>query len=341
MKSEGYPNCPSSSSLTDKSWESNKQKPSEIFGNASNIWLEKAEQLAEDLLEYKVITDHGFGWGYPFDWQNVNGLMVSGTPHVAATPYCYEAFARLFELTRKDNYLQVANLIAEFLFADLNDTRTSEDATAGSYTPFDFSKVINASAYRAFVLFDAAHRFESQAYADKAMLNLRFILQSQNCDGSWLYAIDNPKEAFIDHFHTCFVLKNLYKLNHLLNDSAVGKAIKNGFEYYHQEMFDHLGLPKSFVIEPRRQINRLEMYDVAEAINLGVLIRSMSPEAFNMAKHLAWLLIRNFQLKSGHFVTRLYIGGHRHKLPFLRWPQAQLFHALTTLFCAIEAGRKN
>ncbi len=192
------------------------------------FYLDKARGLADDLLTQSVPGYRGLGWGYPFDWQHAHGLMPKGTPHITATPYAYEAFTRLFDLTGEDRYLQVSRAITEFVFADLNDTPTSSDAAASSYTPHDHSKVVNASAYRAFVLFDAARRFENDALQTKAWRNLRFILQSQREDGAWLYAMDDPSQAFIDHFHTCFVLKNLCKLNRQLHCPEVEDAIRRG-----------------------------------------------------------------------------------------------------------------
>jgi hypothetical protein len=302
---------------------------------ASNPWLAKAKELAEELLTCSIPGYSGYCWGYPFDWQNVNGLMRKYTPHITATPYCFEAFLNLFDATGDAHYLEIARSVVAFVFNDLNDTLAGENAAASSYTPFDHGKVVNASAYRAYVLFEAAQRFGLQNYADKAWKNLRFILQSQRSDGSWLYAIDQPAEAFIDHFHTCFVLKNLYKINLLLKDAAVGQAIENGYAYYRRELFDQIGLPKSFAIQPRIQISQLEMYNVAEAINLGTLLRDCIPDAFAMAQRLASVMRKRFQVPQGYFITRRYIGGITHRLPFLRWPQAQLFYAVSNLLVSM------
>jgi hypothetical protein len=302
-------------------------------------WLMKARSLAEEILEQSVPGYGGFCWGYPFDWQNVNGLMPKGTPHITATPYCYEVFTRLFDVTGEERYLEVARSIAAFVFEDLKDTPTGIDAAASSYTPNDCGKVVNASAYRAFVLFDAARRFQNDAFRSKAWKNVRFILQSQQADGSWLYAIDNPAEAFIDHFHTCFVLKNLHKLNRYAQSADVEQAVRHGYEWYQSALFDAEDNPRSFAIAPRLQIVRLEMYNMAEAISLGVLLRNEIPGAFAQAESLAARLVRDYQLPAGHWVTRIYLGGSRHTVPFLRWPQAQLFLALTNLLVAAEAER--
>jgi hypothetical protein len=298
--------------------------------------LLQARKLAEALLSQSISGYSGQCWGYPFDWQNVNGLMAKDTPHITATPYCYEAFAKLFDLTGDMSYLDVARSVSVFVDQDLNDTPTGVDSAAGSYTPYDQSKVVNASAYRAFILFDAARRFNNDSYFEKAWKNLRFILQAQQQDGSWLYAIDNPPEAFIDHFHTCFVLKNLYKINYELRSEDVREALHRGYSYYRKALFAGNGMPRSFAISPRLQIVRLEMYNMAEAINLGSLLKDEIPEAFTLAQWLAARLVRQYQVPAGYWVTRVYFGGIRHTVPFMRWPQSQIFHALTNLLRALQ-----
>jgi hypothetical protein len=313
----------------------------EISRGTSVSWLVKARDLADDLLKESVPGWSGLGWGYPFDWQAVSGLMKRQTPLITATPYCYEVFTRLFDLTGDARYREVARSIAAFIFEDLHDTPTGPDAAAGSYTPYDRSKVVNASAYRAFVLFDAARRFNDDAYRAKGGKNLRFILDAQRPDGSWLYAIDSPAEAFIDHFHTCFVLKNLYKLNRELHSPEVATAVRRGYEWYRRSLFDSRDNPRSFTIAPRLQIVRIEMYNVAEAVSLGTLIRDDIPEAFALADALAARFMRRCQLPAGHWLTRIYLGGIGHRAPFLRWPQSQLFLALTNLLAARERPSKS
>ena len=298
------------------------------------IWLDNARELASELLKQSACGYSGYCWGYPFDWQHVNGFMPKGTPHITATPYCYEVFARLFDVTGDPKYLEITRSIAAFVSNDLIDTPTGDGAAASSYTPYDQGKVVNASAYRAFVLFDAARRFDNGTYSTKAQRNLRFILESQRSDGSWLYAVDNPPEAFVDNFHTCFVLKNLYKVNQHLENPAVTQAVRRGYEFYRNNLIDSDGDPKTYAVAPRAEIVRAEMYNFAEAITLGALLRNDIPEAFRVADELAARLVRQLQLPNGHFITRIYRGGIRHSVPYLRWPQSQLFLALTNLLLA-------
>ena len=301
-------------------------------------FLERAIQLGDELLQYSIPGYRGKCWGYPFDWQNNRGLWRKDTPYITCTPYCFEAFLALYDATGNEHYRDIARSIAEFVCGDLKDTAAGNNAMAASYSPKDETKVINASAYRAWVLFEAGARFDLPGYKEKARRNLNFILQNQRPDGAWLYAIEAPGEEFIDHFHTCFVLKNLFKINRRLEDPALAASIRKGFDYYRRELFDTEGLPKGFAIQPRTQIVKLEMYNFAEAITLGVLLGHEIPEAFTLAQRLAARLCENYQLPKGYFVTRVYRGGFRHSFPFLRWPQAQLFYSLTNLLLAMQKG---
>ncbi|MGV3772931.1 MAG: hypothetical protein ACO1QB_08520 [Verrucomicrobiales bacterium] len=300
--------------------------------------LQEAQKLAEEMLHYSIPGYSGYCWGYPFDWQNQRALWPKNTPFITCTPYCFEVFLKLYDITGEARHLQIAESIGKFVYQDLKDIHTGPTSAAGSYSPLDQSKVVNAGAYRAMVLFEASCRFDEPSYAISAQRNLNYILEAQRNDGSWLYATDGHGD-FIDHFHTCFVLKNLGKINERLNNELVGEAIQKGWAYYQKNLFDRQELPKTYAVQPRTQIVRLEMYNMAEAITLGSLLRDQIPEAYYLAHRLARKL-PSYQLPDGHFTTRTYVGGVRHTFPFIRWPQAQLFYALTNLLQASQSLAK-
>jgi hypothetical protein len=298
------------------------------------LHLRRAMDICDGLLQLSLAGYSGHCWGYPFDWQNAAGLWPKNTPFITATPYCYEAFVSLGEITGEERYLSIARSVAKFVQDDLNDTPIAAEAAAASYSPHVHDQVVNASAYRAFVLFDAAHRFGETGFLTKANKNLQFILDAQHPDGSWPYALNEGKGSFIDHFHTCFVLKNLFKINQRLHRDKVRETIGRGYSYYLSKLFYANGMPKYFAVAPRMETVRMESYNLAEAITLGVLFRHDVPSAYDATRRLASTVCRDFQLPAGYFITRVYIGGRRHKQPFIRWPQAQMFYALTSLLLA-------
>jgi len=180
------------------------------------------------------------------------------------------------------------------------------------------------------------HRFGVDEFKEKAGKNINFVLENQRLDGSWLYAAENPHNAFIDNFHTCLVLKNLYKANVYLKSNKLRDAIIKGYDFYRKNLFVNNDIPKPYALLRRIQLVQIEMYDYAEGISLGVLLKDEIPGAFELAKKLARDVHLYYQLPDGHFITRVNWGGLRNAVPYLRWPQAQMFFALTTLLSKMD-----
>jgi hypothetical protein len=218
--------------------------------------------------------------------------------------------------------------IAQHALEDYQDFQLSPGVSTCSYCPSqDNSKgVINASAYRAFLLIRAAVDFSDEKYQKVAERNLNFVIESQNPDGSWFYSIDKTRD-FVDHFHTCFVLKALAKIEPLTGSPQCREAIERGVKYYVRNLFDSAGFPKPFSKRPRLTVYKRELYDYAECINLGVLLSGLSPEfdaVWSMA--LNDLLLR-WQKSDGSFQARELIVGWDN-VPMHRWAQSQVFRSL-------------
>src|SRR5208283_1940459 len=100
-------------------------------------------------------------------------------------------------------------------------------------------------AYRAALLTGARQEFGNESYWRAAERNLNFVLQSQQEDGSWPYEMDGL-HGFIDHFHTCFVMKALAKIERLTGHTGCRKALERGLAFYQANLFDGEGLPRPF-----------------------------------------------------------------------------------------------
>jgi len=267
-------------------------------------------------------------WGYPFDWETLRGTIKEGTPLITTVPYVYEAFKQVWEIDKSDEWLGIMNSIAEHAYLDYKDVPTSSSASTCSYTPDPEQSVavVNANAYRAFLLTSAAHDFSEDRYWKVAERNLNFVLESQNEDGSWYYAKDG-KRHFIDHFHTCFVLKALTKIEALRDHSGCTEAIERGIAYYTRNLFDESGLPKPFSRRPRMTVYRRELYDYAEAINLAVLLKGRFPKLDELLSAVLNDVQTVWQKRDGSFRSRRLLLGWDNT-PMHRWAQSQLFRSL-------------
>ena len=270
-------------------------------------------------------------WGYPFDWvTGKNGVVKSGTPLITTTPYAYEAFRQVYELDHEGRWLVICRSIAQHVVSDIKDFETSATGSCCSYTPHDQrGGVVNASAYRASLLARAAADLSDDRYGRIGKRNLDFVLQGQNPDGSWFYALDGEKE-FIDHFHTCFVLKALAKIERLTGSEECRRSIDRGIEFYLKHLFDKDGLPKPFAKAPRLTLYRHELYDYAECINLCLLLRHRIDALDETLNTVVIDLLNRWVKEDGSFRSRKLLIGWDN-VPMHRWAQSQLFRSLCLL----------
>ena len=271
------------------------------------------------------------GWGYPFDWETILGTIKSGTPLITTLPYVYEAFREVYELDKDEQWRQHMSSIAQHALLDYRDIETSPGAASCGYTPNpdDPAGVVNASAYRAALLTTAAVDFSEAKYREVALRNMNYVLQSQNADGSWYYATDGRRN-FIDHFHTCFVLKALAKIERLIEDPRLTASIERGVAYYVRNLFDEQRRPRPFSKRPRLTIYRRELYDYAECLNLAALLRGRFAELDAVLLTVLRDVLDRWQRPDGSFRSRQLLLGW-DDVPMHRWAQAQMFRSLSLL----------
>jgi len=289
-------------------------------------YLDRAIHFLQVLEATRCPAYERHGWGYPFDWQTQGGILGAGTPLITTTPYCYEAFDAVYRVDRNSQWREVMRSIAEHAMSDYIDHETRPGAATCTYTPHGEENVVNASAYRGSLLLQAYETFGELSYRETAKRNIAFVLDCQNEDGSWPYAVDG-KRAFIDHFHTCFVLKGLAKAERITGDADVTRAIEKGVGYYVEKLFDEEGLPKPFSRRPRLVVYRRELYDCAECLNLGALLRGRFSRLDAVVSRTMDDILRNWVRPSGAFRGRKLLAGWDN-VPMHRWGQSEMFRSM-------------
>lgn len=289
--------------------------------------LEKAVHFLDELEKSRCPDFKEFCWGYPFDWVTRNGIIKTGTPLITSTPYAFEAFLQLNELQPSEEWKNILESITRHVCTDIKDFKFSETASTSSYTPYDKGGVINASAYRAFTLTSAATFFDNDDYLKIAERNLNFVLENQNADGAWPYAKDGVRN-FVDHFHTCFVMKSLAKIYLLTGDHRILDALEKGVNYYLKNLFGEDGMPMPFSIAPRLTVYKCELYDCAECINLSLLLREHFPQLQTTLDTVIAGILKHWIKPDGSFRSRKLIFGWDN-VPMHRWAQSQMFRSLS------------
>jgi len=312
----------------------------ETTGEAAH--LEKAIHFLHELEKSRCPDFKEFCWGYPFDWVTRNGIIKAGTPLITTTPYAFEAFLQVNELQPREEWKKNLESIARHVCTDIKDFKFSETASMSSYTPYDKGGVINASAYRAFTLTSAAKFLDDNSLLEISEQNLNFVLENQNADGSWPYAKDGLRD-FVDHFHTCFVMKSLAKIYPLTGEHRILDALGKGIDYYLENLFGEDGMPRPFSKAPRLTVYKCELYDCAECINLCLLLRKDFPQLEKVLETVVVGILKDWIKPDGSFRSRKLIFGWDN-VPMHRWAQSQMFRSLAFYFrenalCSVRKGR--
>ena len=302
----------------------------------NEFYIHKAMHFLEILQKTRCHGYKEFCWGYPFDWVTSTGVIQAGTPLITTTPYVFEAFLRVEQLRPHLKWQRTLESIARHICSDYKDLKVSETASTCSYTPFDKMGVVNASAYRAFALASAARLFNDDRFWEAGRQNLNFVLESQRPDGSWPYAMDGKRD-FVDHFHTCFVLKALAKIYLLTGNEDCMNALKPGIEFYIQHLFSADGMPRPFAKAPRLTVYRHELYDCAECINLCLLMRKHFPQLETTLETVIAGILSDWVKADGSFRSRRLILGWDN-VPMHRWGQSQMFRSLALYLCEAQAA---
>jgi hypothetical protein len=289
----------------------------------------RAVHFLDVLRETRCLGYEHHAWGYPFDWETRAGTMKRGTPLITTLPYVYEAFREVYALDKDEQWRQVMRSIAQHALLDYRDIETSPRAATCAYTPSpaDPGGIINASAYRAALLMRAGLDFPEAGYSGAAARNLNFVLDAQNADGSWYYSTDGQRD-FVDHFHSCFVLKALAKIETLAGDHRCTDAIERGVGYYVRHLFDEERRPRPFSRAPRLTVYRHEAYDYAECLNLATLLRGRFPELDAIRSAVLQDTLDRWQKPDGSFRSRQLLLGWDN-VPMHRWAQSQMFRSLS------------
>jgi hypothetical protein len=290
-------------------------------------YLEKAVHFLEVLKKSRSPGYAEYCWGYPFDWVTRNGVLKAHMPFITTTPYVFEAMLQVNKFRPREEWKEIMASSVRYALNEIKDKPFPGGGNTCSYMPGEEFNVVNAAAYRATMLVSAAKFFNNHDWLKIANGNVEFVLAAQNPDGSWPYAKDDVRD-FVDHFHTCFVMKALAKVYRATGDQRILAALTKGVNYYVNNLFGEDGMPRPFSRAPRMTVYQCELYDCAECINLCLLLRKDFPQLDKTLQTVIAGILKNWIKPDGSFRSRKLKFGWDN-VPMHRWAQSQMFRALS------------
>lgn len=292
---------------------------------------ENAKNLLEKLLELKIdlpMTGDQrpkSGFGYNFDWQSRVFFAPRGTPTIVPTAFAAQAFTESCRLFGDDEHRQVVLETARFVESDLRRPVETETEICFSYTPLDSTKIYNASLLAAEVLANAAALGANKSYYELAEKAANYAVNQQQENGAWVYGTQNV-QAWVDNFHTAYVLLSLFRLQKLLPDFGCDETIRKGLDYWLENFFLADGTPKYY----DRETYPIDIHSASAAIVALCELGERDARCLPLAEKVAAWTIRNMRDEAGYF----YYQKRREKTvktSFVRWSNAWTLYALARL----------
>lgn len=300
----------------------------ESLGDADTL-LERIHELAELLISLQSKGYSGACWGYNFDWQARRlFLFPKQTPTVVATTFCATALMDAYEVTKRQDYLDVALSSAEFVMKDLRRVECNRGFLF-SYSPLQGNDtVFNASLLGSKLLAYCYKYTGNKDYYDAARQSVSACCDGQSSDGSWVYGL-LPVQSWIDSFHTGYNLDALIAYEEQTGDISFHQKLERGFEFYIKNFFEDDGCPKYYH-------NKKYPIDIHCPGQLFVTLHRLGKfsEYRGLAENVLQWTVTNMQDRKGYFYYQLK-KGISSKISYMRWSNAFMFNSLSYYLCSV------
>lgn len=295
----------------------------------------------DDLIRYMIErlaslrspgTDYSC-WGYSFPWQGRSILVPAGAPNLVCTTFVAEALLDAHEQRHDEKCVSMAVSAAEYI---LNELYWSDGTKAGfSYPMPGLRGETHNANLLASALFCRVYKLTRQEkFVGPALGVARQAAGKQRPDGSWYYG-EAASQQWIDNFHTGYNLGALRSIGASLGGPEFEDSVRRGFEFYREHFFRDDAAPKYF----HDRDYPIDVHCVAQSILTLLEFQDLNAGNLQMVQAVFEWAMKHMWDERGFFYYRvLRLGTIRTS--YMRWSQAWMLLALTTLLRKTEATRR-
>jgi hypothetical protein len=287
-------------------------------------FLEKAQFCLQWLMEHNCKQFRGYCWGNHFDYQSRGGNISKGTPTIVWTGLIAHAFLDAYEQLGEKQYLDVARSACDFILDELG-WQEFEEGFLLRYYPHSNNLVHNSSMIGASLLARVHSLSPNARYREMAERAIQYTVHHQTPEGGWYYGV-GEKWAWIDNFHTGYVLEALAIFIRATGATKYQPALRKGYDFFIKTFFLPDGTPRYY----DKKTLPIDIQCASQAIQTLVSLRDLHPDSVATAINVAEWTIKHMQDPTGYFYYRKY-PLMTNKTPTLHWGQATMFAALALL----------
>jgi len=271
-----------------------------------------------------------WSWGYSFPWQTRTIVVPAGAPNLVCTTFVGNALLDAYEQRHDVRCLKMAVSTAEYILDDLYWAEGNSRAGFSYPLPGLRNQVHNANLLAAALLCQVYKLTGEKKFLSPALRVARHAAAKQHVDGSWNYG-EAASQRWIDNFHTGYNLCALQSISHNAETGEFQSAMRRGLEFYRAHFFREDGAPKYFHDRPYP----VDIHCVAQSMITLLAFKDLDPRNVSLARSVFQWAMNHMWDEKGFFYYRV-LRSCTIRIPYMRWAQAWMLLAMSTLLCESE-----
>jgi hypothetical protein len=250
--------------------------------------------------------------------------------------FAANALLDAYEWTQCEECLAAAASTADFI-ADRLFWSNGSSVQALAYPLSDSRIPVHNANYLGAALLARVFRYSRrQVLADVALAVTNYSNGRQRQDGSWEYG-ESETWRWIDSFHTGYNLCALREISMYLEIPEFMTVARAGYAFYKQSFFESDAAPKYF----NNRLYPIDIHSAAQGILTLIAFRRVDADGLGLANQVYEWTVKNMRHRRGYFYYQKN-RTHTTRIPYMRWSQAWMLLALTSLLevrsCALQAN---
>jgi len=281
--------------------------------------------LRDTLLALRAPGTPYWCWGYNFPWQTRTLVVPVGTPNLVTSVFVGQSLLDLYDRSADQDCASIAESTANYILKELYWTEGRDCAGVGYPLPSMRHQIHNANFLGSAFLARVYGLTGEVRYLDGALRLARYSASRQRADGSWVYG-EETTQQWVDNFHTGFNLCALHQIDQLLATDEFEAHIRHGFDFYRDHFFREDGAPRYY----HNKTYPIDIHCVAQSIITLLTLPELRPDNSVVARTVFEWSRKHMWNERGFFSYRVLRGCTIH-IPYMRWSQAWMLLALSTL----------
>lgn len=292
-------------------------------------YLEKGESLIRWLLDNPSPRCDKFCWGYNFVWQNTIFLQDKFEPNAVVSVFVGEALIHAYRVTQKEEYLNAACSVADFIIEDLPVLYDSKDELAIAYVLRKVDAIVLNNQVLAGAFLSKVWKHTGvRKILDIAQRQVNYTVQRRTGYNAWYYTYPKEKSPIThDNYHTGGILDGLLEYYEETGDDRHMEVYWKALDYYKKNLFEKDGAPRWM----NDKKYPFDIHGSAQGILTFKKASMHDPRHLHQAEIIAdWAMKNLYRTKNRDFAYR---KGRffRWNYSLMRWCNAWMARALAEL----------